>query len=58
MAIRIVEVDVIPQNVLVGQNIEIIIKVSEGNWNTVKSDFSTWQELRNEIMNWDEVKKL
>lgn len=56
MAIRIVDVKLVPQTVNVGAEVDIEIKVSENNWQTIKVDFVDWLEVKDRFNDWQEVK--
>lgn len=54
--IAIKEVSIVPNTVTTGQSYTISVKVFEVDWNTIKTDFNTWELIKQTLANWGSVK--
>ncbi len=56
--IRIENVEIIPNEVLVGQSITIKVTVRETNWSEVSQWYSSWDDLRLKILSWQALENI
>lgn len=54
--IAIKDAQVNPQTVTTGQNVSISVQVFEVDWNTIKQDFTSWQDIKNSLTNFASLK--
>lgn len=55
MPIRIANVVVSPQEVVVGETVTITITAVDSTWELIKNEFENWNEIKTELSNWNSV---
>lgn len=54
--IAIKNVQITPQTVNTGQTVTLSVLVFEVDWNTVKQDFTSWQDINTSLASWTNLK--
>lgn len=54
--LKIVNVELRNQTVLLSTNVQIAVTVSSGDWQQIKNDFNSWNELKTILPNWQKIK--
>lgn len=55
MAIQIIEVNVSPKEVIVGDPITVTIVAAEVTWDTIKNNYTDWEQIKTDLSNWQSV---
>lgn len=54
--LKIVNVELRNQTVLLSTNVQIAVTVSSGDWQQIKNDFNSWNDLKTILPNWQKIK--